>query len=352
MSAIKVESDIGRPPVRFRHRHVPVRCRAVVLAAGEGSRLRGLTSDASGAHVPKQYWSLRGGPTLLRAALTRAANLAGVGFVGAVVAEDQRKWWESALAGLAAENVWVQPLNRGTAIGILLPLLALAKEDENVPLVLMPADHYIEREPVLAAATRAAIDAVAAGDAATVLLGITPATADPDLGYIVPNELEHGRVARVREFVEKPAAARAAELRGAGAVWNSFILASTPRALLRLMQARMPEVVRMLRDAVEHDRGNGRIRAVPALYQHLPSLDFSRDVLQGQEDALHVLRVTQCGWTDLGTSERVLRALQRHRLAADVRQGAAKDALSLDTRYPLQPVFPASAWPERMASTG
>ena len=46
---------------------------AIVLAAGDGSRLSNLTKAATGRVVPKQFCSLRGGPSLLEDALARAA---------------------------------------------------------------------------------------------------------------------------------------------------------------------------------------------------------------------------------------------------------------------------------------
>jgi len=52
---------------------------AVVLAAGEGSRLRALTTTSSGIAVPKQFCSLRGGASLLEEALQRAAAVAPMG---------------------------------------------------------------------------------------------------------------------------------------------------------------------------------------------------------------------------------------------------------------------------------
>src|SRR5258708_4316875 len=49
---------------------------AIVLAAGEGSRLHSLTTTEAGIAIPKQYCSLRGGPSLLREALQRAEIVA------------------------------------------------------------------------------------------------------------------------------------------------------------------------------------------------------------------------------------------------------------------------------------
>jgi hypothetical protein len=45
--------------------------------------------------------------------------------------------------------------------------------------------------------------------------------------------------------------------------------------------------------------------------EHLRSVDFSRDVLEGKESMLRVLTVPHCGWTDLGTPERVGAILDR-----------------------------------------
>ncbi len=47
----------------------------LVLAAGEGRRLQGLTTTASGTVVPKQYCSLLGGPSLLEEAYRTAELL-------------------------------------------------------------------------------------------------------------------------------------------------------------------------------------------------------------------------------------------------------------------------------------
>jgi hypothetical protein len=40
-------------------------------------------------------------------------------------------------------------------------------------------------------------------------------------------------------------------------------------------------------------------------------MDFSRDVLEGQESLLRVLTVPACGWSDLGTPRRVAETLTR-----------------------------------------
>ena len=118
----------------------------MVLAGGEGSRLQGLTRNVHGVVVPKQFCSLQGGPSLLQEALQRAATVASMQRVGTVVAAQHRQWWTSMLGLLRPRNIFVQPHNRGTAHGILLPLLRIADLDPDATVVLLPADHHLRNE--------------------------------------------------------------------------------------------------------------------------------------------------------------------------------------------------------------
>jgi mannose-1-phosphate guanylyltransferase len=281
---------------------------ALILAAGEGSRLRSLTTT-NGVAIPKQFCSLNGGPSLLQEALHRAESVVPQSRVCTIVATQHRRWWESPLYHLATENVVVQPQNRGTAIGILLPLLHLELRDPDARLVLLPSDHFVRAEDTLARSLRAALRQLPLRSDEIVLLGITPEEADPELGYIVPGRSDRDGAFGVQRFVEKPAAAMARALVEHGAVWNSFIMAARLRALIGLYERRFPEIVQRLRRAVECDIVCRTESAVVAAYERLPEIDFSRHVLEGQEASLRVLPVPNCGWSDLGTPRRVAAAL-------------------------------------------
>jgi len=283
---------------------------ALVLAAGEGSRLRTLTTR-NGIAVPKQFCSLDGGPSLLQEALHRAENVVARSRICTIVAAQHRRWWEAPLASLPTGNVVVQPQNRGTAIGILLPLLHLELRDPDARLVLLPSDHYVRDEGALARSLRAALHQLPRRSEEVLLLGIGPDEADPELGYIVPGHTDRDGALCVQRFVEKPAAPLARRLVDDGAVWNSFIVAARLPALLRLYERSYPEVFSRLRRAVECDVVCGTQSAVVGAYEHLPEIDFSRHVLEGHEANLRVLPVPACGWSDLGTPRRVAAALEQ-----------------------------------------
>ena len=289
---------------------------ALVLAAGEGSRLRRLTTTTEGVAVPKQFCSLHGGPSLLHQAFERAASVASRSRICSVVAEQHRRWWSGALP-IHPENIVIQPENRGTGIGILLPLLHILGRDPDARVVLLPSDHYVRDEAVLARSLQQAVARLSASAHEIVLLGLAPDAADPELGYIVPGRREEGGAQRVTRFVEKPSAEHAAALIAHGALWNVFIVAARAQALLDLYARRYPQIVTDLRIAAALDAGEAsRPDAVRRTYRSLPIVDFSRDVLEGAESSLRVLAAPACGWSDLGTPERVMDWIARRRVAA------------------------------------
>src|SRR5882672_3845260 len=157
---------------------------ALVLAAGDGSRLRDLTIRADGGPVPKQYCSLRGGPSLLEETLHRAAKVAPPEHISLIVAAQHRRWWSPAQWRLPASSLVVQPRNRGTAIGILLQLLHVMRLDADAKLVLLPSDHFVADEQILAEAIRSAESRVLSAPDQVILLGMPPSFPDADLGYI------------------------------------------------------------------------------------------------------------------------------------------------------------------------
>ena len=143
-----------------------------------------------------------------------------------------------------------------------------------------------------------------------LLLGITPEEADPQLGYIVPGPSDGRGALTVEYFTEKPSREEAQALIARGALWNAFIIASTAQALLALFKRCMPDVIKAMRNALrQKPESGGAAPTVAALYERLPDRDFSRDILRGHEAQLRVLPVPSCGWSDLGTPERVAEVL-------------------------------------------
>jgi mannose-1-phosphate guanylyltransferase len=292
---------------------------AIVLAAGEGRRLQSLTMTESGVAIPKQYCSLYGGQSLLRETLQRAESIARPENICTVVARQHHQWWSSELRSALTANIVVQPRNCGTAIGILLPLLHIGARDPDARIVLLPSDHHVRDESILAMALKRGLRELEANRDKIFLLGISPEHADPEMGYIVPGGAEQSGVSLVSRFVEKPSAPLARSLIGAGALWNALMVCTHSQTLLLAFAQRFPEIVAEIRAAVEQTPCIADCPdPVVDLYQRLPDLDFSRQILENFESILRVLRVDGCGWSDLGTPKRVAETLQQLRRLDDV----------------------------------
>lgn len=278
----------------------------VILAAGEGNRVKALTRDRWGQPAPKQYSRIGGRTTLLDVTLERARKIAPPERIVAVVAAQHRRWWVSELVDLPARNVIVQPENRGTAAGILLPLLWITEHDPDARLVILPSDHGVASEETL---HNAIVDVLACAprpSSGMVLLGVQPQGPETDYGWIVPKAGGFGPLRRVACFREKPDAGTAAELLSKKGLLNTFILIVGGRCLLALFETVLPQLWRSFRPLFEKmQNGFSFEEDLALLYHSVPTLDFSKDLLERAGDTLWVHTVPACGWIDIGTPDRL-----------------------------------------------
>lgn len=287
---------------------------AVILAGGEGARLHSLTRMPSGVAVPKQFCSLGHSGSLLHDAVTRASLVTSPERITVAVSEHHRRWWQNLDLKIPARNLISQPSNRGTTHGILLPLLRILHRDPEASLLVLPSDQYVSNELVLAASLREAMSDIIGAPEGILLLGMPAEEADPELGYIVAESAAD--LSAVREFVEKPDAATARTLIARGGVWNSFIFAANGQSLLRRIEESCPDLVDEMWHIVASVPPSAQRSRLAELYARSPSIDFSRDVLQRCVDSLRVMKVPACGWSDLGTPNRVIETVQRMKAEA------------------------------------
>jgi mannose-1-phosphate guanylyltransferase len=277
---------------------------AVVLAGGDGFRLRRLTSDAPGTTVPKQFCTLDGGASLIEMALARAERLVPTDRMLVSVTDSHRVWWQDDLILLPPDNIVRQPSNRGTLAGVLLPLIEVFVRDPAARVIVVPSDHFVADEVVIETAARCALSHTKEHPEHVVLLGVQPEVCDPDYGWIVPDTGSGEDPRRVASFFEKPDRDTARRLYDEGGLLNTFIFAGRVWRLIELCEALEPILFWSLRLARWHRFGvpGG---SLPEAYQQLPTGDFSRDILQRISETLLVQKVPPCGWSDLGTPERI-----------------------------------------------
>jgi mannose-1-phosphate guanylyltransferase len=280
---------------------------ALILAAGDGTRLQPLTRLLYGEPLPKQFAEILSGRSLLQTTVERVSRLVPPERMVVVVAAKHHQLARRQLADWRDVHVVAQPANLGTGPGILLPLAHVHAADGAARVVVFPSDHYLERADLfLSAVSRAA--SAASGELA--LVGAEATYPEVEYGWIVPQGGGDGvALQRVARFVEKPNAAVAHGLLHANALWNTFVVAGTLDTFWELARTYLPAHVRAF-EAYAATRPEARSAELERIYRRLPEANFSRSVLERSAE-LRVARAGGSGWCDWGTPARVLESLKQ-----------------------------------------
>lgn len=287
---------------------------ALVLAGGEGARLRRLTRLICGDDRPKQYVPLVGPATLLAQTLTRVARLVPAERT-VIVGQEQQSGYLAAERGIApGTTVLLQPEDRGTAAAILLGAHWIQARDPGASVAVFPSDHFVLQEDLFGACVLAALAWSRRTAGEPVLLGARPTEPDAQYGWIEPGavlDVAEGRVVRrVRRFREKPSAAAARACFQAGGLWNTLVFVAGVGALTALGRLALPALDERLRRAGHFAGSEHESWALRQAYAHAPGADFSRAVLERLPPRLAVLEMPALFWTDLGTPERVVATMR------------------------------------------
>ncbi|MFZ5876715.1 MAG: sugar phosphate nucleotidyltransferase [Nitrospirota bacterium] len=300
----------------------PVRC-GIVLAGGAGRRLRSFVYRLRGDTLPKQYVRFAGSRSLLDQTLDRVERIIPAERVWTVATESHLQFPEAKdqLGNRPPGTVILQPENRETAPGVLLPLVHLEARYPNAVVGLFPSDHFIDPEGLFMGYVDLAFRAVESDPHVAVLLGAEPDRVESEYGYIVPSAYDSVRavpgIRRVASFVEKPTPAHAADLAARGAVWNTMVMVCRPRTLMKAV-ARVAPALRRAFERVRAALGTrDEARVVEDVYRDLAPMNFSRGVLEAmpsrRSPTLLVLPVRGVDWSDWGSEQRITGSLERRR---------------------------------------
>ncbi|HUF93537.1 MAG TPA: sugar phosphate nucleotidyltransferase [Candidatus Limnocylindria bacterium] len=285
---------------------------ALILAGGDGSRLRTLTSQISGDPRPKQFCPIVDGETLLGRTRRRVDLLTRPDQQVVVVSRAHEPYYRDLVQELAPDRLVVQPSNLGTGPGVLYPLLRIQRLAGNVPVAIFPSDHYISDDAAFIEYVRSAQELVERRPGTVVLLGIEAQSPETEYGWIerAPWPLDGELGYPVLRFWEKPGLALAERLLRVGALWNSFVMVGLVDTFLGLIAAGAPELAAAfgpLRTASARREADVAER----VYARTPAVNFSDRVLVPAARRLATMRVKDVGWSDWGHPERVAATIRR-----------------------------------------
>jgi len=311
----------------------------IILAGGDGKRLKTVSRFLSGDNRPKQFCALFGGSSLLTQTRGRLRPAIESDRMLFTVVKDHARFYGPELADVAESNIVVQPANRGTTAAIVYSLIRVTRVEKDPMVAFFPADHHYLDEKKFARSVNSAFEVVKENCERLVLLGTKAEAASVEYGWIEPGRrLSNGgtddlQAYRVNRFWEKPSAPIARRLLDRGCLWNTFVIAGKARAFLELLETMDPAILKAFQPVAEANSKKEEAERASELYQALPTGDFSHDVLSQCAERLAVLQMDDAGWGDIGTPEGVLAALERSAPSAEGRDAdeskervAARDA--------------------------
>lgn len=287
----------------------------IILAGGDGTRLRPLTRRITGDERPKQFCPIFGRETLLERTLRRTALTVPTDRTLLVVTRAHERFYRPLLEDIPPHCAVVQPENRGTAPAILYSLLRVAATAPESSVAIFPSDHYISDDEAFMYYVEAAFEAVRAMPESVILLGINPKNPETEYGWIEPADpiflTVPGTLFGVRRFWEKPLPLLAQRLLSKGCFWNSFVMVGRAQGLLSLIEQNLPRLYHEFESVRPALNTHRETLSVEALYGGLAPSNFSQEVLASTPQHLAVLPVAGVEWSDWGEPSRVLSSLAR-----------------------------------------
>ncbi|MEL7105187.1 MAG: mannose-1-phosphate guanylyltransferase/mannose-6-phosphate isomerase [Pseudomonadota bacterium] len=267
----------------------------VILCGGSGTRLWPSSRQA----FPKQFISLLGDESLYQATLRRFARpefdrpLIVTGEPFRFLAREQAE-----AIGQDDTTIILEPEGRDTAPAILTAALML-RETPDALMLVAPSDHMIDDADAFVAAVMVGAQAARAGQLVT--FGIAPDRPETGFGYLALDApATFGAAAKVTAFVEKPDAARAADMIADGKhLWNGGIFLFRVSDILAAFDTHADAMVAPCKAAIEAAEVDLGFVRLGAEYAKAPAKSIDYAIME-KADAISTVPVS-AGWSDLGS---------------------------------------------------
>jgi mannose-1-phosphate guanylyltransferase len=292
----------------------------LVLAGGEGKRLQPFIKSLGKGELPKQYVNFIGTRSMLEHTLERAERVIASKRVFTIINESHLKHPEvrEQISSRPKDTVIVQPENKETGPGLLLPLMHLHKRYPSSLVLVLPSDHFIWEEDRLMDHTRLACLAVKRDPSRLILLGVKPDRDEPEYGYLLPSRKSSGiepKMSEISWFIEKPEQKIARRLMRAGGLWNTMIMAFKTSTMLHWVSRLAPALYHQFRQIYQAIGTPGEADAVRDVYRRLQPINFSKEFLEpivkSYPSSIVALPVRDLLWSDWGTASRIREVLKK-----------------------------------------
>lgn len=287
---------------------------AVLLAGGEGSRLRPLLRHALGEERPPQYVPLLGPRSLLRETLERTALRIPSARTVVMTVRAHVPYVAEEFTGVSdPPYVLVQPRDRGTAPAILHAARWIGRRDPEAMLAVFPCDHFVLGAATFMAHMLDVVRASVSWPERVTLLGATPPSAGSDHGWIEAGAPIDGATALLSEVrkigVEPPDRSELAP--SIAGRWNTGVAVGSAGAFVALGARSLPAASGLLDRAYEREEPDAS--GLREAYAPMDAASLEQ-MAAADPGSLAVSSLPRLTWCDLGRPDGLVAVLSRMRV--------------------------------------
>ena len=280
----------------------------VVLSGGVGARLWPVSRET----YPKPFIQLSDGYSLIQKTFQRVASFQNVKEILTVTNRDHFFQTLDEFSALPMSKqtkleFLLEPLGRNTAPAIAMAALNIAdKYGSDTVLLVLPADHVIEKQNIFESAVARATQLAEQGHLVT--FGLTPQQPDTGFGYIEVGETLGTAEAslavvahNVKSFAEKPTIEVAKHyLESGNYLWNAGIFCFTAQTFLEALEKHAEDVYRSSAECWNASKSStAPIQMDETLFSAVPDISVDYAVMEKASN----VAVVGCdmGWNDVGS---------------------------------------------------
>ena len=271
----------------------------VIMAGGAGTRFWPLSTE----ETPKQFLDLFGDRTLLQTSFDRISNLVpperilvltNAAFVSTV---------KEQLPEIPRPNIIGEPIRRDTAAAVGLAAMLCRRRFGNPVIATLTADHLVEPVDLFQKTLLSAVRKAANDNNVLYTFGIEPTYPATGYGYLergmqVANNkgIKHFQLMRFRE---KPDLETARQYVESGKFyWNSGMFVWTADAILKEIEAHLPNHAKALSRAIEFDQTPQWHEALKDAFESIGAVSIDFGVMEKAQKVCCV--VSRFSWNDVG----------------------------------------------------
>ncbi len=286
----------------------------VLLCGGSGSRLWPMSRTS----YPKQF--LKCYPNSKYSFLQESHNrIMGINDFKEpiIICNDEHRFiaaQQMQELGVKPSSIILEPCGRNTGPAVAIACLKALEIEEDPVLLILPADHFIEKISEFRKVVKAGIDYALSGDIVT--FGIKPTSAETGYGYIeseIQLFFDSCKASRIKRFIEKPDRAKAEQLiMDKKFSWNSGIFMMKAKVAINEFNKLNPEMLSLCKESLDISINDFDFQRINKNYfEKCQNTSFDKAIMENTQ--LGVVLPLDASWSDLGDWESLWKIAEKDR---------------------------------------